>query len=115
MSYVSGFIVPVPTENKERYIASAREGWALFKEYGAVAQMEAWGDRVEDGKFTDFKRAVDLKDGETVVFSWIIWPDKATAEAAEKTMMEDPRMKDMQMPFDGKRMVWGGFVPIFQA
>jgi uncharacterized protein YbaA (DUF1428 family) len=115
MSYVSGFVVAVPEGNKKAYVDSARQGWALFKEYGALQHMEAWGDNVPDGKLTDFNRSVDRKDGEVVVFSWILWPDRETADAAYKRMMDDPRMKDMTMPFDGKRMIWGGFQPIFTA
>ena len=77
--------------------------------------MEAWGDNVPDGQTTDFKRAVKLEDGETVVFSWVIWPDRATADAAWEAMMDDPEMKTMPMPFDGKRMIWAGFQPIFEG
>ena len=115
MSYITGFLTPVRTENKERYVASARRGWELFKEFGATAQMEAWGVDVPDGQHTSFPKAVKLEDGEVVVFSWLVWPDKATADAAWQKMMDDPRMKDMDMPFDGKRMMWGGFTPIFES
>ena len=115
MSYVTGFLTPVKTENKERYIVSARKGWEMFREYGATSQVETWGEDVPDGKVTSFPMAVKLEDGEVVVFSWLVWPDKATADAAWQKMMEDPRMKDMDMPFDGKRMMWGGFTPIFES
>lgn len=77
--------------------------------------MEAWGEQIEDGQTTDFKRAVKLEDGEQVVFSWLIWPDKATADAAWEKMQNDPAMADMDMPFDGKRMIWGGFQPVFES
>ncbi len=77
--------------------------------------MEAWGEQIEDGKTTDFKRAVKLEDGEQVVFSWLVWPDKATADAAWEKMQNDPAMADMDMPFDGKRMIWGGFQPVFES
>ena len=77
--------------------------------------METWGEDVPDGKVTSFPMAVKLEEGESVVFSWLVWPDKATADSAWQKMMEDPRMKDMDMPFDGKRMMWGGFNTIFQS
>ena len=113
MTYVTGFLVPVPSANKERYIRSAEAGWPLFRKYGALSHVEAWGDRVEDGKTTDFKRAVKLEEGEQVVFSWITWPDKATADAAWDKMQADPEMEAMDMPYDGKRMIWGGFEAVF--
>ena len=115
MSYVSGFLIPVKTENKDRYIASAKASWPLFKEYGATEQIETWGDNVPDGETTSFPMAVKLEPGEVVVFSWLRWPDKATADEGFKKMMEDPRMEGMDMPFDGKRMMWGGFEVIFET
>jgi uncharacterized protein YbaA (DUF1428 family) len=115
MSYVSGFLTPVKIEDKDRYIASAAAASILFKEYGALEQVEAWGDDVPDGETTSFPLAVKLQPGEVVVFAWIKWPDRATADEAWKRMMQDERMKDMDMPFDGKRMMWGGFQPIFEA
>lgn len=115
MSYVSGFLVPVADGDKQRYVEASRKSWEFFKELGALEHMEAWGDNVPDGKVTDFNRSVQKKDGESVVFSWILWPDRATADAGYAKMMEDPRMKDMDMPFDGMRMMWGGFQPIFNA
>ncbi len=114
MAYVSGFLTPVKAENKARYIASAQTSWPLFKEYGALEQVETWGVDVPDGETTSFPMAVKLEPDEVVVFAWLKWPDKATADAAWARMMEDPRMKDMDMPFDGKRMMWGGFETIFQ-
>ena len=114
MSYVTGFLTPVKTENRDRYIQSARQGWAFFQEFGATGQVETWGVDVPDGKLTSFPMAVKLEDGEAVVFSWLTWPDKATADAAWAKMQDDPRMKDMDMPFDGKRMMWGGFETIFE-
>ncbi len=116
MTYISGFIVPVPTANKDAYHKVASEAGALFLEFGALEVMEAWGDNTPDGEVTDFRRAVQAKDVETVVFSWIIWPDKATADEAEQKMMSDERMgKPDQMPFEGKRMVFGSFVPLYQT
>lgn len=115
MTYVVGFLTPVPELNRARYIESARAAWPLFQKLGALKQVEAWGADVQDGKTTDFKRAVKLEDGEQVVFSWILWPDKATADAAWDKMKDDPAMKDMDMPFDGKRMIWGGFETVFES
>jgi uncharacterized protein YbaA (DUF1428 family) len=115
MSYISGFVVAVPTANKEACRAHAAKAVELFKEYGVVKMMEAWGVDVPDGKVTDLKRAVQAKDDETIVFSLMVWPDKATADAGEKKMFEDERMKAMMtMLFDGKRMIFGGFTPIFE-
>jgi uncharacterized protein YbaA (DUF1428 family) len=116
MSYISGFVLAVPTANKEIYRAHAAKAAELFKEYGMVEMVEAWGTDVPDGKVTDFKRAVQAKDDETVVFSWMVWPDKATADAGEQKMHSDPRMQDLgDMPFDGKRMIYGGFTPILEV
>ncbi|MBN9430480.1 MAG: DUF1428 family protein [Burkholderiales bacterium] len=86
----------------------------LFKEFGAIRMVECWGDDVPDGQHTDFRRAVKAEDGEVVVFSWIEYPSKEVRDAANQKMMNDPRMKEwgQQMPFDGKRMIFGGFVPI---
>jgi uncharacterized protein YbaA (DUF1428 family) len=115
MSYVTGFLTPVPVANKQAYIDSARQGWAMFKRYGAISMTECWGEDVPDGKVTSFPMAVKKKDDEVVVFSWIVWPDRQTADKAYAGMMEDPAMKEMQMPFDGQRMMWGGFTPVFES
>lgn len=115
MSYVSGFVTPVEQGKKDEYIQSAKDAWPLFREYGALGQVETWGDNVPKGKRTDFRRAVDLQDGEAVVFSWIVWPDKATSDACEKSMETDDRWEKLAMPFDGKRMIFGGFETIFEA
>lgn len=115
MAYISGFLTPVKVEDKDRYIKSAQVSWPLFKEYGALEQVETWGVDVPPGKVTGFDLAVKLEEGEVVVFSWVKWPDKATADAAWEKMMQDDRMKDFDMPFDGKRMMWGGFQPIFES
>jgi uncharacterized protein YbaA (DUF1428 family) len=110
-SYVDGFVLPVPHDNREAYLAMARQAAATFSKQGALRLVEAWGDDVPDGKVTDFRRAVQAKEGENVVFSWIEWPDKATRDAAWPKIMENPDMQPdpANMPFDGKRMFWGGF------
>jgi uncharacterized protein YbaA (DUF1428 family) len=115
MTYIDGFVIPVAAGDRDRYLASAKSMHSKFKEWGALRQVECWGDDVPDGKVTDFKRAVDATPGEVVVFSWIEWPSKAVRDAANRKMMEDPEMKNMDMPFDGKRMIFGGFAPIFDA
>jgi uncharacterized protein YbaA (DUF1428 family) len=115
MSYILGFVVPVPTANKDKYRAMAASAAPIFKEYGAISHVEAWGEDVADGQHTDFKMAVKLKPDETVVFSWIVWPDKATCQAAEQKMMNDVRMRDLEMPFDGRRMIVGGFTTLFET
>lgn len=114
MNYVDGFVIAVPAANKQKYIEHARTGASMFKEFGAMRVVECWGDDVPDGKVTDFRSAVKAKDGEVVLFSWTEWPDKATRDAGMKKMMEDPRMKEMvdTMPFDGNRMIFGGFQQI---
>jgi uncharacterized protein YbaA (DUF1428 family) len=111
--YIDGFLVPVPKGSKDAYRAMAEKHWPVFKEVGATRMVECWGDDVPKGKLTDFYGAVKAEDGEVVVFSWIAWPDKATRDAGMKKVMEDERMKNMKdMPFDGKRMIFGGFQTI---
>ena len=114
MSYVQGFVAAVPTKNKEVYRKHAQGAWPLFKEFGATRMVEAWGEDVPEGKVTDFKRAVQAQPDETIVFSWLEYPDRATRDAATKKMMDDERMKTMgaAMPFDGHRMLTGGFAPL---
>ena len=116
MSYVDGFVIAVPTANKQKFIDHARQGDSVFVELGATRVLECWGDDVPAGKLTDFQRAVKAKDDETVVFSWIEWPDKATRDAGMEKMMKDPRMnpETNPMPFDGKRMIYGGFSPLLE-
>jgi uncharacterized protein YbaA (DUF1428 family) len=110
MSYVDGFVIPVRTTNKQAYRDLAAMAAPIFKEYGALHVVECWGDDVPDGKVTDFKGAVKLEAGETVVFSWIVWPSKTVRDAANAKIMNDPRMQPSgDMPFDGKRMIMGGF------
>jgi uncharacterized protein YbaA (DUF1428 family) len=109
MSYVDGFVIPVPAGKKEAYRKEAAKAAPIFKEYGATRIVECWGDDVPDGKVTDFKRAVNAEPGENVVFAWIVWPSKAVRDEANKKVMSDPRLKMDDMPFDGKRMIFGGF------
>jgi uncharacterized protein YbaA (DUF1428 family) len=109
MSYVDGFVVPVPQGKKDAYRALATKMKPMFERLGAVRVVECWGNDVPDGKVTDFKKAVKAEPGENVVFSWIEWPSKQVRDAANKQMMEDPEMKNLDMPFDGKRMFMGGF------
>ncbi|WP_306260233.1 DUF1428 domain-containing protein [Pararhizobium sp. IMCC21322] len=116
MSYVQGFLIPVPRNNKDAYREMAELSATVFKDYGALRTVECWGDSVPDGKVTDFNRAVKAQKDEAVVFSWIEWPDKATCDAAAQKMESDPRWKEMpEMPFDGMRMMWAGFEPIFES
>jgi len=120
MSYVDGFVLAVPSANKEKFIAHARKANSVFMELGATRVLECWGDNVPEGKMTDFHRAVQANDDETIVFSWIEWPDKATRDAAMSKMGEmmksDDRMNPEKnpMPFDGKRMIFGGFTPVVE-
>ena len=114
MAYVDGFVAAVPTANKQKLIEHAKVFDAMFIELGALRIVECWGDDVPEGKTTDFRRAVKAEADETVLFSWVEWPDKATREAAMKKMREDPRMQNMQMPFDGHRMIFGGFESVFE-
>ena len=115
MGYVDGFVLPVQESNAEAYRAMAARVAPIFEEHGATRVVEAIGDDLMDGKVTDYRRAVKAEAGENVVFSWIEWPSKEVRDAANKKMMEDPEMKDMDMPFDGKRMIFGGFEVLFDT
>jgi uncharacterized protein YbaA (DUF1428 family) len=118
MKYVDGFVIAVPSANKQKFIEHATTADTVFMEMGATRVLECWGDDVPDGETTDFRRAVKAKEDESVLFSWIEWPDKATRDAAMARMMDpnnsDPRMDPEKnpMPFDGKRLIFGGFVPV---
>ena len=114
MSYIDGFVVPVPAGKKQAYREVAAKAAQLLKECGANRIVECWGDDVPDGKVTDFRRAVQAEEGEVIVFSWIVWPSKAVRDAGHKKMMDDARMKMDDMPFDGKRMIFGGFKPFVE-
>ena len=117
MAYVDGFVAAVPTANREAFIAHARIAADIFKEQGALEVRECWGDDVPAGEVTSFSMAVKAKDDETVVFSWVVWPSKAKRDAGMQAMMEDPRMSQETnpMPFDGKRMIFGGFESVLEA
>jgi len=116
MTYIDGFVAAVPTTNREKYRKHADEAAAVFKEYGALSVVECWGDDVPEGKITSFPMAVKRTDDETVVFSWIVWPSKESRKAAWDKVMADPRMQPDKnpMPFDGKRLIYGGFEPIVE-
>ena len=111
MSYIDGFVIAVPTANKQKFIDHARQFDPIFIELGAIRVIEGWGDDVPEGKVTSFPMAVQRKDDETVVFSWIWWPSKEKRDAGMAAAMQDPRLKEGMdpMPFDGQRMIYGGF------
>lgn len=114
--YVDGVLVPVPEAGRGEYLDFARKSAAMFLEYGALRMVETWGDDLQDGTRTDFRRAVKAVEGEQVVFSWLEWPSKEARDAGWQKVMADPRMGDAAaMPFDGSRMVYGGFAPLFDA
>ena len=110
--YIAGFVIPVPEEKKEAYRKWAENGAALFREYGCIEIVESWEDNVPSGKHTYFRRAVDAKPGEKIVFTWQVWPDKAMFEAAEEKMHHDPRMDAGKPPFDAARLILGCFQPL---
>tara|TARA_B100000678_G_scaffold221454_1_gene188856 strand:+ start:2381 stop:2740 length:360 start_codon:yes stop_codon:yes gene_type:complete len=118
MAYVQGFLLPVPNANKGKYTEMAEMGSRIFKKNGALSVFECWGDDVPDGEVTSFPMAVKLEKDETVVFSWIVWPDKATSQSGMEASMKDFEAElgsdPSNMPFDGKRMMWGFFEPIVQ-
>lgn len=118
MAYIDGFVIAVPKANKQKFINHANTADSIFIEMGATRILECWGDDVPSGTTTDFRMAVKATDDEDVIFSWIEWPDKATRDAGMAKMMspdfKDPRMDPEKnpMPFDGKRMIFGGFAPV---
>ncbi|MES2207822.1 MAG: DUF1428 domain-containing protein [Pseudomonadota bacterium] len=117
MPYIDGFVVAVPTRNKEIYKKHAEEASIVFKECGAQKVVECWGDDVPEGKITSFPMAVQCKEDETVCFSWITWPSRESRNEGMKKAMDDPRLNPTNnpMPFDGKRMIYGGFEMIVDA
>ncbi len=112
VGYVDGCLIPVPAGNKDAYRQMAATYATVLKEYGATRVVDAWGDDVPDGKITDYKGAVKARGDETVVYSWIEWPSKEVRDRGWEKAMADPRMKSLEQPFDGKRLVYGGFAPI---
>ena len=116
MPYVDGFVLAVPKDKLEAYKAVARKAGNLWKEHGALAYVECVGDDVPYGNLTSFPRAVQAKEDEIVVFSWIVYESRQKRDAINAKVMEDPRMKAsmVDMPFDGKRMIYGGFESFLQ-
>jgi uncharacterized protein YbaA (DUF1428 family) len=116
MPYVDGFVAAVPTANRELYRKHAEEAGHVFKEHGALHFVECWGDDVPEGKVTSFPMAVKREPGETVVFSWVTWPSRQARDEGMKKVMADPRLQpDVNpMPFDGKRLIYGGFEVIVE-
>ena len=117
MSYVDGFVCAVPTANREEYRKHAAAAALVVKEHGALSVVECWGDDVPEGKLTSFPMAVKRKPDETVVFSWMIWPSRQARDAGMKKVMADPRLQPETnpMPFDGARLIFGGFEMIVNA
>ena len=111
MNYLDGFVAAVPQARKDDYLKHAAHAAVVFREYGALSVVESWGDDVPEGKLTSFPLAVKREEDEVVVFSWIQWPSKAARDSAWEKIMTDPRMDPARapMPFDGKRMIYGGF------
>jgi len=116
MSYVDGFVLAVPRQNMDAYKAMATTAGIVWKEYGALAYVECIGDDVPVGELTSFPRAVQAKDDEVVVFSWIVYESREQRDDIVKKVMADPRLKEgmNNMPFDGKRMIYGGFRTILE-
>jgi uncharacterized protein YbaA (DUF1428 family) len=117
MTYVDGFVAAVPTANREAFRQHAQMAAGVFKEYGALKVVECWGDDVPEGTLTSFPMAVKRRDEETVVFSWIVWPSRQARDKGMNAVMADPRLQPDKnpMPFDGKRMIYGGFEVIVEA
>lgn len=114
MSYIDGFVAAVPTDNKQLYIEYAKKMGEVCKEFGVTRVIDNWGDDVPNGETTSFPMAVKYEENETVVFSWMVWPSKKDRDEGWQRMMEDPRMQpeNSPMPFDGKRLIYGGFETI---
>lgn len=111
MTYVNGFVAAVPTANRDIYREHSEAAAVVFKDHGALKLVECWGDDVPDGEVTSFPMAVKCQPDETVCFSWVVWPSKEACKAGWEKIMADPRMspENNPMPFDGKRMIYGGF------
>lgn len=116
MTYFDGFVIAVEHARKQEFIDHAQRTDRFFREHGATRVVEGWGDDLPEGKVTDFRRSVQAKEGEGVVFSWIEWPDKATRDGAWPEMMKDERMQPdpSHQPFDDKRMFWAGFAQVVE-
>jgi uncharacterized protein YbaA (DUF1428 family) len=115
MNYLDGFVAAVPLANKIAYLKHAADMAVVLKEYGALRSIESWGDDVPEGKLTSFTMAVKREEGEAIVFAWVEWPSKAARDAGWEKAMADPRMANGSMPFDGKRMIYGGFQVVLEA
>ena len=117
MQYVDGYVMAVPDSNKERYRVLAETAAIIFKDHGALSVVECWGDDVPEGELTSFSMAVQRKPDESVVFSWVLWPSKEARDSGMAAVTKDSRMKEYvnQMPFDGKRMIFGGFTVLVIA
>jgi len=112
MAYVDGYVLPVPEANRDSYTELALKTAAKLRTAGATRVVECWAQDVPHGTTTDFYRATKAEEGETVVLAWVTWPDKSTRDNGWAAMMADPEMEGLPMPFDTKRMFWGGFEPI---
>ena len=115
MKYVDGVMCPVPTENKAEYKTYALLVAEIFKDHGALSLVDCWGDDVPQGKLNSMRSAVLSKPEETVVFAWITWPSKEVRDAAWEKLMQSPELSALAMPFDGSRMIFGGFEVLLEA
>ncbi|HYD36902.1 MAG TPA: DUF1428 domain-containing protein [Allosphingosinicella sp.] len=116
MTYIDGLVIPVAADRKAAYREAAARAAPVFLEQGALQIIECWGDDVPHGEQTDFYRAVKARDGETVVFSWVVWPSREARDAGNRKALADPRMQpEAGAPFDLKRLIFGGFTPILRA
>lgn len=115
MSYMDGFVIPVPNGNKQAYIDVAKKAAPIFLEHGAIRVVETWNDDIKPGKVNDFRTAVIAEDNEGVVFSWIEWPSKEVRDVGMEKVMHDERMQSGEMPFSGERLIYGGFTTVVDA
>ena len=115
LGYVDGSVIPVPAGNKQAYLDKAKEVSTLLKQCGATRVVDAWADDVPDGKVTDYKGAVKAEAGEKIVYSWIEWPSKEARDKGWEQASKDPQMQPNNLPFDGNRMIYGGFTPLLDA